>query len=132
MTTDANRALMERYLAASRAGDGDAIAACLADDVTMEIQGRSRHAGTYRGPDGFRDAVGRISGDADVAAILEVHDVLVSERHAVGLVRERFCRDGHCVDTDRVVVYELRDGHIAAIRTYDSDVYAYDELFPRA
>lgn len=42
--------------------------------------------------------------------VLEVHDMLVSEDHAVGLVRERAVRGDRTLDFDRVVVYHLRDG----------------------
>jgi ketosteroid isomerase-like protein len=55
--------------------------------------------------------------------------VLGSDDHAVLLVRERFSRNGRSVETERVVVYELRDEQIVGIWNYDSDQYAYDELF---
>jgi hypothetical protein len=98
----------------------------------MHILGRSSHAGIYRGLAEWNEVIGRIYADTDGRAdITEVHDVLVSDHHAVALVRERFCRGERCVDTDRVVVYELQDGRIAEIWTYDSDPYAYDGLFPR-
>jgi ketosteroid isomerase-like protein len=130
--TDAHRSLMDRYIAAWRSGDTAAVQACYAQDIVMHIGGRSAHAGTYRGMAEWSLAIERILADTDGRAeITEVHDVLVSEHHAVGLVRERFCRGAACVDTDRVVVYELRNGLIAEIWTYDSDVYAYDALFPR-
>jgi ketosteroid isomerase-like protein len=130
---DDNRALMRRYIDAWQSGDVSAVQACYSDDVAMHILGRSSHAGTYRGLAEWNEVIARIFADTDGRAdIVEVHDVLVSEEHAVGLIRERFCRGERCVDTDRVVVYELRAGRIAAIWTYDSDPYAYDDLFPRA
>jgi ketosteroid isomerase-like protein len=128
---DLNRALMARYMAAWQAGDTMAVTECYRSDVVMHILGRSAHAGTYRGLAEWTRAIERIMADTDGRAeIVEVHDVLISEHHAVALARERFCRGERCVDTDRVVVYGLRDGRIAEIWTYDSDVYAYDSLFP--
>jgi hypothetical protein len=126
-----NRALMDRYIAAWQSGDTAAVQGCYTPDVVMHILGRSSHAGSYRGLDEWSEAIGRIMADTNGRAdIVDIHDVLVSDHHAVALVRERFCRDDECVDTDRVVVYELRDGLICEIWTYDSDVYAYDALFP--
>ena len=130
MIRSVNEALMRRYMDAWQADDIETVMDCYSDDVVMIIQGRSRHAGTTRGKAEFSAAIGRIVGDSESAEIVEIHDVLVSDDHAVGLVRERFCSGGRCVDTDRVVVYELRAGKIAEIRTYDSDVYAYDGLYP--
>jgi ketosteroid isomerase-like protein len=129
---DENRALMDRYLAAWQSGDVAAVQAAYSTDVVMHIQGRSRHAGTYRGLAEWSRAIDAINADTNGRAeIVDVHDVLVSDDHAVALVRERFTSDAGSVDTNRVVVYGLRDGRIAEIWTYDSDPYAYDELFPR-
>jgi ketosteroid isomerase-like protein len=129
---DVNRELMDRYMAAWQSGDIAGVQACYGEDVVMHILGRSSHAGTYHGLVEWSEVIARIYNDTDGKAdITEVHDVLVSDQHAVALVRERFCRGERCVDTDRVVVYELRDDLIREIWTYDSDPYAYDALFPR-
>lgn len=126
-----NAALIRRYVAAQMAGDAATALACYADDLVLHVRGRSRHAGTYTGIEAYLDFVTRVHQDTDGAIeIVEIHDILGSDDHAVLLVKERFSSGGRVAETDRVVVYELRDGKIAEIWNYDSDQYAYDELFP--
>jgi ketosteroid isomerase-like protein len=128
--THPNAALLRRYIDALLAGDAPAAVAFYADDMVMHIGGRSPHAGTYHGPEGYLDFVTRVHQDTDGGVeILDIHDVLGTDDHAVLLVRERFSRNGRSVETERVVVYELRDEQIVEIWNYDSDQYAYDELF---
>jgi hypothetical protein len=128
--THPNAAVLRRYVEAQLAGDAATSLATYADDMVMHVAGRSPHAGTYHGPDGYLDFVTRVHQDTDGAVeILDIHDILGSDDHAVLLVRERFSRNGRSVETNRVVVYELRDERIVEIWTYDSDQYAYDELF---
>ena len=126
-----NATVIRRYVAALLAGDAAAAMACYADDMVLHVGGRSRHAGTYAGVEAYLDFVTRVHQDTDGAVeILDVHDILGSDHHAVLLVKERFSRGDQVVETDRVVVYELRDERIVEIWNYDSDQYAYDELFP--
>jgi ketosteroid isomerase-like protein len=126
-----NRALMDRYFSAWKAGDREALAACYADDLVMHHQGAGPLTAETRGKDAFFELIGRIYHAAPGAEIVEVHDALVGERHAVGLVRERLVNGRDEVLTNRVVVYELRDGLIAEIWTYDDDQVAVAAFFER-
>jgi hypothetical protein len=130
-TIERNRALMDRYVDAWTRGDRDAVAACYADDLVFH----HLHAGPLttvtRSKDDFFGIVEAIYEAAPGAEIVEVHDVLVGDRHAVGLVRERFANGDDEVSTDRVVVYGLRDGLIAEIWTYDDDQPAIDAFYER-
>ena len=59
--------------------------------------------------------------------LVEIHDVLVSDEHAVVLARERFERDGQQLEMKRVLVYHIRDAKLAEGWVYDDDQRAVDE-----
>lgn len=59
--------------------------------------------------------------------VVEVHDILVSDKHAVALVRERAIRGERSLDFNRVVVYHVRNGKIVETWSHDYDPYALDE-----
>jgi ketosteroid isomerase-like protein len=126
-----NRALMDRYMSAWKRGDRDAVLACYADELVMHHQQAGPLTAVTHGKDEFRSLIERIYHAAPAAAIVDVHDVLVGERHAVALVRERFGNGEDEVFTNRVVVYEIRDGLIADIWTYDDDQAAVAGFFSR-
>ena len=128
--THPNLDMLRRYVEATNAGDAQAALAFFAPDMVMHMGGRGRHAGTYHGPEGYLDYYTRVHQDtAGAVEILELHDILASDHHGVLLVKERFSRNGRSVESNRVVVYEIRGGLIVEIWAYDSDPYAYDELF---
>ena len=57
------------------------------------------------------------------------HDVLVSEEHAVALVKELAVRRERNLEFNRVVVYHLRDGGIPETWSHENDLYALDEFW---
>jgi ketosteroid isomerase-like protein len=61
--------------------------------------------------------------------LLEIHDVLASDDHAVMLARERWERDGRTLEVRRVFVYHIRDGKLAEAWAYDDDQRAVDEFW---
>jgi uncharacterized protein len=122
---------MDRYFDAWKRGDRETLAGCYADDLVMHhLQAGPATAETH-GREAFFELIAKIYLAAPGAEILEVHDVLVGERHAVGLVRERLSNGEDEVFTNRVVVYGLRDGRIAEIWTYDDDQSAIIRFFAR-
>jgi uncharacterized protein len=125
---DVNDALVRRYCDAWRRGDVPAIIACYHDDVVLHYFGRSPLAGDHRGKAaalGVLAKVQQVSG----RRLLEIHDTLASEEHAIILAREQFERDGKRLEAKRVLVYHVRDGLLAECWIYDEDQRAIDELW---
>lgn len=129
--THPNIDLLRRYSAALAAGQIGEVLPFYAEDLRLHIPGRSRHAGTYHGPQAvleyytrlFQDTEGRFEN-------LGVDDILASDDNAVSLVRWRVSKGDTTIDIDRVVVYHIADERITEIWVRDWDQYAYDELFP--
>lgn len=125
-----NAEVMQRYVEAWTRHDGDAALAIWADDVVHHVPGHHRLAGDFVGKRAFLDHYGRVFAELDgTIEVIEFHDMLVNDRHAVALVRERAVR-GEChLDFDRVVVYHIRDGLIVEAWSHDYDPYALDAFW---
>jgi uncharacterized protein len=122
--------VMERYVEAWERNDWEAATAIWADDVVHHVPGRSRLAGDFFGKQAFLDHYGRVFAElGGTIEVVEFHDVLVSEDHAVALVKERAVRGERSLEFNRVVVYHLHDGKIAETWSHDYDLYALDEFW---
>jgi ketosteroid isomerase-like protein len=124
----ANEAAIRRYCDAWVSGDLAAIVDCYHDDLVLHYFGRSPLAGDHRGKPAVLLLLARV-GQLTNRRLLEIHDVLASDEHAVVLARERFERDGRAVDLNRVFVYHIRDGKLAEGWFYDEDQRTVDEFW---
>ena len=123
------RELMTDYLAAAKRGDWDTAFGFLADDLMINIPGRSAIAGRQHGK---QAAVGYIQSIRerypDGGIELEVIDMLAGEERVVLLVRERFHGHGPPVEIRRANVYRVKDGKVVEVSIFEADQYVVDEL----
>ena len=130
MDASSNAEVMKRYVEAWERNDWEAATAMWAHDVVHHVPGRSPLAGDFSGKQAFLDHYARVFAElGGTIEVVEFHDVLASEDHAVALVKERAVRGQRTLDFDRVNVYHLRGGKIVEIWSYDSDPYALDEFW---
>jgi len=119
-----------RYAQAWLDDDWEAAVALWSDDVVHHVPGRHRLAGTFRGKQAYLnhldEAFAELAGSVE---IISVHDVLISDDHAVALVHERAVRGDRSLDFQRVVVYHAADDLITETWSYDFDPYALDEFW---
>jgi uncharacterized protein len=127
MTQD-NRDLMRRYGDAWKSGDFAGMQALMSDDVVLHLFGHSPLAGTFKGKGDLAGIV-RIIQEMTDRVLLELHDMLVGDDHAVALVRERMGRHGSSFDLERVFVYHLGGGKITEIWIYDQDQSVIDAMW---
>lgn len=128
---DANEAAIRRYCEAWRNGDLAAILDCYHDDLVLHYFGRSPLAGEHRGKAAALAVLARVQQLTN-RRLVEIHDVLASDDHAVILARERFERDGRQLEVRRVLLYHIRDGRLAEGWIYDDDQRAVDEWWSRS
>jgi len=124
----ANEQTIRRYCDAWKRGDLPAIIDCYHDDVVFHYFGKSPLAGDHRGKAAALTALARVQQVAN-RQLVEIHDTLASDDHAVILARERFERDGRSLETNRVLVYHIRDDKLVEAWIYDEDQRALDELW---
>jgi hypothetical protein len=128
---DANEAAIRRYCEAWRNGDLAAILDCYHDDLVLHYFGRSPLAGDHRGKAAALAVLARVQQLTN-RRLLEIHDVLASDDHAVILARERFEQDGRQLEVRRVLLFHIRDGRLAEGWIYDDDQRAVDEWWSRS
>jgi len=122
--------VLKQYVEAFKRKDWEAATAFWADDVVLHGQGRNPLAGDFVGKRAFLEHYRRLFAElGGTMELVEVREVLLGEKHAVALVKERAVRGHRSLDFDRVNVYHLRGGKIVEIWSYDSDPYALDEFW---
>ncbi len=130
MDASSKAEVMRRYVEAWERCDWEAATALWDDDIVHHVPGRSPLAGDFHGKQAFLDHYGRVFAElGGTIEVVEFHDVLVSEDHAVALVKERAVRGERNLALNRVVVYHLRDDKIAQTWSHDYDLYALDEFW---
>jgi ketosteroid isomerase-like protein len=127
MSRDVNDTVIRRYCDAWREGDLATIVDCYHDDVVLHYFGRNPLAGSHRGKPAALAVLAKVQQVAG-RTLIEIHDSLASDEHAIILARERFERDGKQIEARRVLVYHVRDGRLAECWIYDEDQRAVDEM----
>lgn len=125
---DPHVALVRRYLTALDGGDPAQARSLLTQDITWTIAGRSRVAGTHRGPDAV------VAVDTTMRQLSSGtlrHEVMVwlaagEHAHAVAAVSAE--RDGVAGRFNRAFVFTVGD-LITGIHVYDEDLYAFDAFW---
>lgn len=116
-------ALAERFRMATATLDREVMREICTDDVTWTIAGSNFLSGENRGLDGVLK-VARNAHDRNIQ--VEVDIVLHGKDGFVVLLRESGRHDGKNLDIRVAVVITLRDGKIAEIKGYLSDVAMLD------
>ena len=124
----ANEAAIRRYCEAWKAGDLPALIDCYHDDIVLHYFGRSPLAGDHRGKAAALAVLAKVQQLTN-RRLVEIHDALASDDHAIILARERFERDGRTLEANRVLLYHVRDGKLAESWIYDEDQRAVDEMW---
>ncbi len=125
-TTDAAQSLGHRFHQALTAGDWAAIRALLHDDATWTLPGDNTISGTAAGADAV---VARARQIASYGLRFELLHVLVSRENMALSLHNTARRPDAVLDEYLCTVCRLRDGRIAAIETYLSDVPGMNAFF---
>jgi ketosteroid isomerase-like protein len=127
-----NRQIVQGYLDAWISGDAEKGKSYFADDVVAYVAGTHHLSGTYHGVDEImtkyiEPVVAMTEGNWEVVS---VEDVLPSETRAIAMVTERFQRPGRDpLESERLAIYDIKDGKIVAVSAYERDQAAVDAYF---
>jgi ketosteroid isomerase-like protein len=121
----ANLEAVQRYAAAWRSGDRQAIAACYHDEFTLHYFGQNLFAGDHVGKQAALTTLASFSARAG-RKLLAIVDVMAGPSRAVIIARESFERDGRRAEFERVLVYTIRDGLLHECWVIDGDRAAVD------
>ena len=85
--------ILKQYVEAFRRKDWEAATAFWAEDVVLHVQGKNPLAGAFVGKRTFLEHYRRLFAELDgTIELVEVREVLLGEKHAVALVKERAVR----------------------------------------
>jgi uncharacterized protein len=125
-----NLELVQAAYAAFLRGDMDALPEYFDPDVVWHVPGRSAMAGTIEGRASVIAALTEVAALIAAGTVrLEVHDVLASDDHVVGLISEHAERDGQGFDDNFAQVIHIRDGRVTESWNLYTDPYARDEFW---
>lgn len=120
MTEVANRAVVERYAQAWRAGDLAALVACYHPDFTLHYFGDHPLTGDHVGRAAALAALAEVSRRTR-RKLVRIIDVIAGPERAVVIAREAFEREGIVTELDRVLVYRIEDDLLAECWVHDGD-----------
>jgi hypothetical protein len=123
--------LARSEMEAALRGDFEGMLDHYTDDVILHYPGRNALSGTHRERDGIREWARKIDELLGAGGSLKrtLHDILVSDDHAIQLVSVEARRaDGRSASWNAAVVMHVRDGRISEVWLNIDDPYAVDEL----
>ncbi|MFF1699976.1 nuclear transport factor 2 family protein [Streptomyces sp. NPDC058257] len=119
-------ALGRSFHRALTSGDWDGIRALLHDDATWTLPGDNTVSGTAEGADAVVERAQRI---ASYGLNFELLHILVSRENMALSLHNTARREDAVLDEYLATVCRLRDGKIASIETYLSDVSGMNAFF---
>lgn len=121
-----NEKVLRAALDAIAAGDQEALATVVADDLVVHVPGRSPLAGELHGRGVFGAKVRELTGGT---LTIEAHDVLGSDDHAVGVYTMRVECPDRSFEWRHTNVYHIRDGKIVETWQNPFEQDAFDDFF---
>ena len=120
--------MMRRYLDLVVAGDFQTAMEFVADDVTAHVSGHHAVSGDYHGKAAYTEALGRLMGMVD-ELVVEEHDLLVSDGHAVVLNRWAVRKGDETTHQNHVIVYHTEGDRITELWIVAEDQEAEAAFF---
>lgn len=111
-------------------GDVETLPTYFADDVAVHVPGTNQLSGDYKGKgelfDGF---LAKLWSLTDGQIILEPHDMIGGESHAVGIYNWHASRAGQTFEWRQVNVYHVARGQIIEVWQHPFDFEAWDDFW---
>jgi uncharacterized protein len=116
--------------AAFGSGDFEKVKSNFSDDVIFHVGGNNSFSGDYKGWDEVLGFFARLAQETQGSFKFDLHDVLTSDEHAVGLAHVTATRGDKTLDQNVVHVYHTNDeGQITEAWTFPEDSALADEFW---
>jgi len=121
--------LVRRGYDAFSRGDMETLREVFHPQLVWHSPGRNQLAGDHRGVEAVLGFFGRTMELTGGTFRVEVHDVVASDEHVVGLNSVAAQRDGKTLNGRNALVFHVRDGRATEVWQFWEDQYAADEFF---
>jgi len=121
--------LVRRGYDAFGRGDMETLREVFHPDLVWHSPGRNQLAGDHRGVEAVLGFFGRTMELTGGTFRVEVHDVVASDEHVVGLNSVAAQRAGKTLNGRNALVFHVRDGRATEVWQFWEDQYAADEFF---
>lgn len=133
-TTEASRRTVETFYEAVAAGDMDTVLEAFADDVVVEVMGRSPISGRHVGRDAFlSEAMGPVMAvlDPDTVMLATTWEIFAAEgdRVAARMTGTAATRSGKRYDNSYCQLFRIREGQIAEMYEYLDTALLQEAIF---
>jgi len=99
-------------------------------DAVFHVPGYHPFSGDYKGRDNVLAFFATVAQAAEGTLVLDVHDVLADDEHAVVLLTEKAQRKGRTLDAIEVHVFHVDDqGRATEFWEFPSDQKSYDAFW---
>ena len=126
MTDQERTQLATSFIDALRAGDANGFRAIMTDDVFWTLPGKSLVSGIAKGVEGILKRARTI---VDFGANVEIQHVVLGHEGVALLLHNTGKRNDQILDEYLTTVCTLRDGKIARLDTYISDIAMVNAYF---
>src|SRR5271154_2033766 len=126
MTDQERKQLATSFIEALRAGDADGFRSIMTDDVLWTLPGTSLVSGIAKGVEGI---LKRTRCIVEYGANVEIQHVVLGYEGVALLLHNTGNRNGQILDEYLTTVCRLRNGKIARLDTYISDVEMVNAYF---
>jgi uncharacterized protein len=126
MTDQDRKQLATSFIEALRVGDANGFRAIMTDDVVWSLPGTSLVSGVAKG---VEEILKRARTIVNYGANVEIQHVVLGYEGVALLLHNTGKRNGRILDEYLTTVCTLRDGKIARLDTYISDIAMVDAYF---
>ena len=126
MTDQDRKQLATSFIEALRAGDSNGFRSIMTDDVLWTLPGTSVVSGVAKGVEGVLTRARHI---VEYGANIEIQHVVLGYEGVALLLHNTGKRDGRVLDEYLTTVCTLREGKIARLDTYISDIEMVNAYF---
>jgi ketosteroid isomerase-like protein len=129
MGTEKNAELVRRGYEAFISGDMVTLGELFTEDAVWHVAGNGVLSGTKQGRDAILAYFGELGTRSEGQMKVTVQDVIAGDNYAVGLQHNKAESRGRSLDTDAVIVFQVRDGKITEGREFFPDTAQADAFW---
>lgn len=126
---DENATVIRRGYELFNSGNMEELATIFADDVVWHVGGRGQLAGEKRGKDAAFAYFRHLGEGSDGTFHAELHDLVASDEHVVGLHTSTGQRNGRSLSQHEALAFHLHGGQVVEVWEHYEDSQAWDEFW---